>query len=332
MSGSAQLQRRGSRGTRVAAEEIGASQRQRLIAAMAHVAAEHGRRAASVEVVCERAGMSRRSFYEHFTDGEQCFVSAVGQAFDQLFAAINAAVGAAPQDWEDRACTTVAALIATLDSNRTLARLCVIEPHSGSAVALSIRHAAVHRLALVLAAGATVGDAALREAAARGAIGAILELATDPILAEESLQAIVAPALYTALAPFTGRRIASRRAADPPRVSVATAAVGAPPPAAVAQLLVTELTRQTLRHLDAHPGAANIDIARAVDVRHESQMSRHLGRLERAGMVCHRREGRTNAWVLTARGEEAARSLRDLRADASRLTDGAWASVSSEEA
>ena len=61
-------------------------------------------------------------------------------------------------------------------------------------------------------------------------------------------------------------------------------------------------------------------------------MSRHLGRLERAGMVSRRKEGRTNAWVLTARGEEAARTLRDLRADAPRLTSGAWSSPARSEA
>jgi TetR/AcrR family transcriptional regulator len=312
MSGSPQLQRRGGR---VAAGGFEVSQRQRLTAAMAQVAAEHGRRAASVELVCERAGMSRRTFYENFTDGEQCFVGAIGQAFDQLFAAITAAVGAEPQDWEDRACTTVAALIATLDRDRTLARLCVIEPHSGSPVALSIRHAAVHRLALVLAAGATVGDAALRDAAARGAVGAILELATDPILAGEPLQPIVAPALYTALAPFTGRRVASRRAADPPRISAMSVVgvgvgIDAPPAAPTDQLLVTELTRQTVLHLAMSPDACNVDIARAIGVRHESQMSRHLVRLERAGIVQRRKEGRLNAWRLTALGEEAACSLR----------------------
>jgi AcrR family transcriptional regulator len=307
MSGSTQLARRG---TRVVTEQIEASQRRRLIAAMAQVAAEHGRRAASVELVCERAGMSRRTFYEHFTDGEQCFVGAVGQAFDQLFAAINAAVGSEPQDWEDRACTTVAALIATLDRDRTLAQLCVIEPHSGSAVALSIRHAAVHRLALVLAAGATVGDVALRDAAARGAVGAILELATDPILAGEPLQPIVAPALYTALAPFTGRRVASQRAADPPRITAMSIAVAAAPRASAAdQLLVTQLTRQTVLYLLAHPEACNVEIARAIGVRHESQMSRHLVRLERAGLVARHRAGRANAWRLTARGEEAASAL-----------------------
>ena len=310
MSGSTQLQRRG---THVAIGGVEGSQRQRLIAAMAQIAAEHGRRGASVELVCERAAMSRRTFYDHFTDGEQCFVSAVGQAFDRLFAAINAAVGAEPQDWEDRACTTVAALIATLDRDRTLARLCVIEPHSGSAVALSIRHAAVHRLALVLAAGATVGDAALRDAAARGAVGAILELATDPILAEEPLQEIVAPALYTALAPFTGRRIASQRAANPPQISRASTPTAPRRTPAVEQLQVTELTRQTVLHLAAHPDACNVEIARAIGVRHESQMSRHLVRLECAGIVERRKEGRTNAWRLTAAGEEAARSLHDLR-------------------
>jgi DNA-binding MarR family transcriptional regulator len=74
-----------------------------------------------------------------------------------------------------------------------------------------------------------------------------------------------------------------------------------------------------MRYLEGHPGAANIDIARAVDVRHESQMSRHLGRLERAGMVQHRKHGRTNAWHLTSAGEEACRSLRDTRPGVPRL-------------
>ena len=86
-------------------------------------------------------------------------------------------------------------------------------------------------------------------------------------------------------------------------------------------------TGQTLRYLNGHPGAANIDIARAVDVRHESQMSRHLSRLERAGMVSRRKEGRANAWVLTARGEEAAHTLRDGRHEVARSVLGAWASA-----
>ena len=89
--------------------------------------------------------------------------------------------------------------------------------------------------------------------------------------------------------------------------------------------MLTELTRQTLLYLDEHPGATNIEVARAVDVRHESQMSRHLGRLESAGIVVRRKEGRSNAWRLTARGEDAARTLRDLGAEAPRSVVNAWA-------
>jgi AcrR family transcriptional regulator/DNA-binding transcriptional ArsR family regulator len=289
------------------------SQRQRLITAMGQVAAEQGRRAATVEAACERAGMSKRSFYEHFTDGEQCFVSAVGQAFDQLFAAIDL-VASRPLHWEDRACALIAGLIAALDGDRTMARLCVVESHCSGPVARSIRNAAVHRLALVLAAGATVGNQALGDAAARGAIGAIFELVTDPIAAGAPLQEVMGPAVYLGLVPFAGRRTASARAAHAPQMF---------PPrqhgprqegdgrTAIGQLLVTELTRQTVLHLADHPDARNVDIARAVGVRHGSQMSRHLARLERAGVVGRRKDGRTNAWRLTALGREAARAFGD---------------------
>jgi DNA-binding MarR family transcriptional regulator len=61
-------------------------------------------------------------------------------------------------------------------------------------------------------------------------------------------------------------------------------------------------------------------------------MSRHLARLQREGVVERRKEGRTNAWRLTARGQEAVRSLRDARAEAPRLTDGAWASAGRKDA
>jgi DNA-binding transcriptional ArsR family regulator len=101
------------------------------------------------------------------------------------------------------------------------------------------------------------------------------------------------------------------RAADPPRISAMSVATAAPRASAADQLLVTELTRQTVLYLLAHPGACNVEVARAVGVRHESQMSRHLVRLERAGIVTRRRAGRANAWRLSERGVDAARVLHD---------------------
>jgi DNA-binding transcriptional ArsR family regulator len=145
---------------------------------------------------------------------------------------------------------------------------------------------------------------------------------------------LAAAAIYGLLTPFVGRRRAVIRASA---MGHSTTFVARWTPSDVGTedlgLLVTELTRLTLEYLDEHPDVTNIAVARAVDVRHESQMSRHLARLQREGVVQCRKEGRANAWRLTARGEEAVRSLREPRCDAApKLTGSAWASVSRKEA
>ena len=57
-------------------EAVVASQRSRLIDAMAQVVAERGYPATTVADVVERAGVSRRTFYEQFADKEACFLAA----------------------------------------------------------------------------------------------------------------------------------------------------------------------------------------------------------------------------------------------------------------
>ncbi len=55
-------------------------QRERLLGAMARVAARHGYREASVARVIEQAGVSRATFYEQFADREECFVATYREA------------------------------------------------------------------------------------------------------------------------------------------------------------------------------------------------------------------------------------------------------------
>jgi hypothetical protein len=57
-------------------------------------------------------------------------------------------------------------------------------------------------------------------------------------------------------------------------------------------------------------------VARAVDVRHKSQMSRQIARLGPAGGVRRPKHGRSNAWQLTARGHDAVRSVNDAQQSA----------------
>jgi AcrR family transcriptional regulator len=63
-------------------------QRLRLLAAAAEIFAKHGYAGASVELIVDRAGMSRRTFYEHFTDLRDVLLHlhdvAAGQTLNEL--------------------------------------------------------------------------------------------------------------------------------------------------------------------------------------------------------------------------------------------------------
>ncbi len=307
------------------------TQRDRLVAAMGELAAEVGPSTVGVHHVCQRAGVSRRTFYDVYADRDACFLDALGEAQSRLMAHVAAAVAQVGTEWEDRVVAATRAVVATLCADRVLGHLCVVAPLAAGADALALRRATMDEIAKLLGPPPQVD--APNDLVLVAALGGVWELLRH-FLAEDVAEHQVATAAINALlAPFVGRRRAATRAQDPG--DAVTFVTRWTPNSAEADgdgVLVTELTRLTLAYLGAHPGAANIDIARAVDVRHESQMSRHLGRLERAGMVRRRKEGRSNAWTLTALGEDAARSLRALPVEEPRLTAGAWAAAAAVRA
>ncbi len=308
-----------ARRSRVVGGALG--QRARLVAAMGELVAEVGPAAVGVHHVCQRAGMSRRTFYDHFDDREACFLDALREASGRLLAHVEEAVGAAGPEWEARAVAATRALIGALDADRVLAQLCVVSALGGGDEAVALRREVLGRIVALL--HDAPPSAAPTELVLAGALGGVWDLVHRRLIdaPDGSLADLDEAAAFLMLAPFVGRRQAVARGIGGANAYVTrwTPAVAAGPDEP--GLMVTELTGQTLQFLDGHPGAANVEIARAVDVRHESQMSRHLGRLERAGMVSHRREGRANAWRLTARGKEAVRALPDLRSDTPCLTD-----------
>jgi AcrR family transcriptional regulator/DNA-binding MarR family transcriptional regulator len=310
------------------------TQRDRLVATMGELTAELGLAAVGVHHVCQRAGVSRRTYYEIYADRDGCVLDMHEEAFGRLMSHLAEAVADAGAVWEDRAVAMTQALLGAWDADRVLAQLCLVSSVSGNPEALELRRLAMQQIAGLLAdpPRQPMVEATVLACAISGVWGlAFAQLTEKP---DASISDLAGVAIFLLLAPFAGRRHAAARAAG--RGGTAAYVTRWTPTVVGGDddrgLLVTELTSQTLRYLNGHPGAANIDIARAVDVRHESQMSRHLWRLEKAGMVTRRKEGRTNAWVLTARGEEAARTLRDLKAEAPRLTASAWAAAGLKEA
>jgi AcrR family transcriptional regulator len=81
-----------------ARDELRASQRGRLICAIADSVADKGYAETSVADVIALAGVSRRTFYEHFKDKEECFLAAYDEGAKATYdAMVDAADGL--DDW-----------------------------------------------------------------------------------------------------------------------------------------------------------------------------------------------------------------------------------------
>ncbi|HEV7687975.1 MAG TPA: helix-turn-helix domain-containing protein, partial [Acidimicrobiia bacterium] len=78
-------------------EAVVASQRGRLVDAMAQIVAEKGYPATTVADVVERAGVSRRTFYEQFADKEACFLAAYDVGLTVVLSRIREAVEGVPE-------------------------------------------------------------------------------------------------------------------------------------------------------------------------------------------------------------------------------------------
>ncbi|MEW6473773.1 MAG: TetR/AcrR family transcriptional regulator [Actinomycetota bacterium] len=123
-------------------ETVAASQRGRLINAMAAVVAEKGYAATTVADVVERAGVSRRTFYEQFADKEACFLAAYEAALavvlERIRGAVETGAGAAA-GWRDRARAGVEAFLALLASEPAFARALQVEILTAGPAALARR-------------------------------------------------------------------------------------------------------------------------------------------------------------------------------------------------
>src|SRR5919106_1114372 len=63
---------------------VTASQRTRLLEAVGRAVAERGYGAATIDDVVRGAGVSKKTFYEHFADKQDCFLAAYEAASEEL--------------------------------------------------------------------------------------------------------------------------------------------------------------------------------------------------------------------------------------------------------
>ena len=96
---------------RIPREDVVRSQRRRLLAGMTRALVEEGFARLTVEDVIVNAGVSRKTFYEHFESREECLLAAYDAASEELWRAGGEAALAV----EGGSARVVAALAATAD-------------------------------------------------------------------------------------------------------------------------------------------------------------------------------------------------------------------------
>src|SRR4051794_9184420 len=166
-------------------EVVAASQRGRMLAAMAEAVGEKGYGPVAVADVIARAGVSRKTFYEHFDNKEECFLAAYDAGVEVMLDAIDEAIAAGSPGGPDTiARAGTARYLETLAANPAFARTFLIEVLAAGPRALE-RRARVHaRFAEQLAAihrAASGGRRAGPPAPGFPAgVGAMPELVPDP--------------------------------------------------------------------------------------------------------------------------------------------------------
>jgi AcrR family transcriptional regulator len=104
-----------------------ASQRGRILAAVAESVAEHGFARVTVADVIAQAGVSRETFYEQFSDKEEAFLAALDAGADGMLAFLRAALEAPADDPIERLDRTLTAYLSTLAAAPAYAKAFLID-------------------------------------------------------------------------------------------------------------------------------------------------------------------------------------------------------------
>jgi len=117
---------------------VAASQRARLLEAAGHAVADKGYAGATIEDIVRGAGVSKKTFYEHFADKLDCFLAAYEAASDELFEHVRAAQDSA-DEWAERSRAGIHAYLRWLAAEPALARVFLIEIAAAGPEALECR-------------------------------------------------------------------------------------------------------------------------------------------------------------------------------------------------
>jgi AcrR family transcriptional regulator len=299
-------------------------QRTRLLAAAADTVDDVGYAQMTVAQVISRARVSRKTFYDFFADREDCFVAVFAAAVDRARAGVREECNGGLA-WREEMRAGLARLLALMDAERSLARLCVVEALGAGQRALAMRAEVFDELVTAVDRGRN-GSQRAREPAelvAESIVGGVFcvlhrRLQDGGAERGEPLTNLLGPLMSIIVLPYLGPRAADREL-DRSRgrgqaLRVPGAAVDGGDPLDGLHMRLTYRTVRVLEVIGEHPGASNREVAERAGIGDQGQISKLLARLARLGLAVNlgrgHERGAPNAWHLSARGQQLDRASR----------------------
>lgn len=301
-------------------------QRARILAAMVQECAARGAGNVTVAHVVARAGVSRRTFYELFTDREDCFLGAFDDGIARASRYVLDAYDPGAR-WVPRVRSALSSLLSFLEVERELGQLLVIGSLGAGHNALRRRQRGIAQMIALVDEGRMEAKASaeLPPLTAEGIVGGVLSvlharlldsrgysatrgrgMGTTPPPEGDSLLSLTNPLMGMIVLPYQGHAAARRELSRPVPKPPTGAHRAEGNPLGELEMRLTYRTVRVLLAIAARPGSSNRVVADIAEVTDQGQMSKLLARLHDIGLIANTGGGATrgepNAWTLTEKG------------------------------
>jgi AcrR family transcriptional regulator len=190
-------------------EFVSHNQRERLIAGLAEAVAENGYAGTTIAHITRHAAVSRRTFYEHFSSKDECFIA----AYDTVMTLLGERVGDAfdkEEEWPRAVRAGIAAMLEFLSAEPHLARLSMVEALVAGPVVVERYDAAIQSLVPYFQAGREGRSASvlagLSPTTEEALVGGMVSLISRRIFADrtDELESLLPDLVEFTLTPYLG--------------------------------------------------------------------------------------------------------------------------------
>lgn len=191
---------------------VARNQRQRITTAVAEAVSELGYVATTIEDIIQRAHVSRRTFYDHFSGKEDAFVAAYDGASEQLYRSIQETM-AGQTGSRAKLTACLSAFLAFVEREPAFADMCIVEVLTAGPTALGRRDRVMRAFARLFHEAMTEGRPSAPDAAgltAEATVGGVYEIVYKRVLRGQTadIDDLLPDLVCFCLLPYEGREAA----------------------------------------------------------------------------------------------------------------------------